>query len=150
MILKVFENPFCKTLTNYRRQIVLHLESLEELDRIKVIAAERLAYKGLVRVDVEKLLDKFRNERQLKDAKERMEKEMYLEYMDEIGVDSTMRMVKSLEEFAKVDEYSQLHSEFQSIMSAHKQRAELQDTQQETLRKEVEKQVNEVMHRYSK
>lgn len=38
-----------------------------------------------------------------------MEQEMYLEYMDEIGVDSSQRMLKSLEEFAKIDEYKQLH-----------------------------------------
>lgn len=37
MVLKVFENPFCKTQKDYRKLLVLRLELLEELDRIKVI-----------------------------------------------------------------------------------------------------------------
>eukprot|EP00347_Sterkiella_histriomuscorum_P021756 403332873 len=150
MVMKVFENPFCKTQPDHRKQIVSQLEFLEELDRIKVIQAERLAYKGLIKIDVEQLLEKFRNERQMKDAKTRMEQEMYLEYMDEIGVDSSQRMLKSLEEFSKIDEYKQLHKQFQDIMSTHKEKMSHQDANEETLRKQVNTQVNEVLDRYSR
>jgi len=37
---------------------------------------------------------------------------MYLEYMDEIGVESSERMLKSLEEFSKIDEFKLLHKQF--------------------------------------
>jgi hypothetical protein len=35
----------------------MHLTKLEELDKVKVIQAERLAYKGLIRVDVDKIIE---------------------------------------------------------------------------------------------
>jgi hypothetical protein len=45
------------------------MPKLEEFDRIKVVQAERMAYKGLVKVDVEKLLNGYKTERADKDAK---------------------------------------------------------------------------------
>jgi hypothetical protein len=53
-------NPCIKAKKDYRKQVVLYLNLLEELDKIKVIQAERLAYKGLVKVDVNKLIEKYR------------------------------------------------------------------------------------------
>ncbi len=53
MILKLHENP----VKNYRKGLVVHLLKLEELDRIKVIEAERLAYRGLIKIDIEKLIE---------------------------------------------------------------------------------------------
>lgn len=119
MILKMIENPVAKKSATYRKEVVVKLESLEELDRIKVIPAERLAYKGLIKINVDSLLDKFKQERQLKDARERMEQEMYAEYMSEMGVESSDRMLKSLEEFAKLDEFNDLHKQFRTIISSH-------------------------------
>ena len=46
-----------------------------------------------------------------------MEQEMYLEYMEEIGVDSSDRLMKSLNEFAKLEEFTDLHKQFKSILS---------------------------------
>lgn len=56
MILKLNGNP----VSDYRKKVVLHLTKLEELDRIKVIEAERLAYRGLIKIDVEKLIEQYR------------------------------------------------------------------------------------------
>ena len=53
MILKLYGNP----VTDYRKRVVSAMPRLEELDRIKVVQAERLAYKGVVKVDLEKLLE---------------------------------------------------------------------------------------------
>jgi hypothetical protein len=47
-----------------------------------------MAYKGLVRVDVEKLLSGYKTERADKDAKEKMERELYLDFMQEKGLES--------------------------------------------------------------
>ncbi len=53
MIFKIQGNPLpSDQLPSIRKQIVLAMPKLEELDRIKVVQAERMAYKGLVRVDV--------------------------------------------------------------------------------------------------
>jgi hypothetical protein len=58
MILKLQGNPVdSKT---YRKRAVLHCERLEELDRIKVVAAERMAYRGLIKIDVEKLIEQYK------------------------------------------------------------------------------------------
>ena len=84
------------------------MPKLEEFDRIKVVQAERMAYKGLVKVDVEKLLSGYKTERADKDAKEKMERELYLDFMQEKGLESQQRMMNSLEDFAKLDEFTSL------------------------------------------
>lgn len=45
MVLKMLENP-CTKENGYRKKVVLGLKSLEELDRIKVVVAERMSYQG--------------------------------------------------------------------------------------------------------
>jgi hypothetical protein len=55
MILKLHGNPVKDDV--YRKPLVLHCEGLEELDRVKVVQAERLAYRGLIKIDVAKLLE---------------------------------------------------------------------------------------------
>jgi len=42
------ENPCAKEDEKYRHKIVVSLEYLTELDKIKVVAAERLVYRGLL------------------------------------------------------------------------------------------------------
>lgn len=44
--------------------------------------------------------------------------------MDEIGVESSERMLKSLEEFSKIDEFKLLHKQFQDIMNTHKEKSQ--------------------------
>lgn len=55
----------------------------------------------------------------MKDARERMEQEMYAEYMSEMGVESSDRMLKNLEEFAKLEEFNELHKQFRDIIHSH-------------------------------
>jgi hypothetical protein len=86
----------------------LNCPRLEELDRIKVLEAERLAYRGLIKLDVEQLVERYRRERLEKDAKDKMERELYLDFMQEKGLESQERMMKSLDEFAKMDEFDNL------------------------------------------
>jgi len=42
------ENPVEKEDKDYRKKLVCALENLLELDKIKVVAAERLIYRGLL------------------------------------------------------------------------------------------------------
>lgn len=85
MILKMHGNPCCEMKSDYRKSLVLRLNHLEELDRVKVVQAERLAYKGLIKIDVNNLLDKYKKERQENDTQDRIESELYLEKMEAMG-----------------------------------------------------------------
>ena len=63
------DNPVEKTNPDdYRKEIVIALDDLVELDKIKVIQAERLSYKGLLphtsRRKVEQMLVRFKEERE--------------------------------------------------------------------------------------
>lgn len=85
------ENPIeKKDSREYRKDMVMALEDLIELDKVKVIQAERLTYKGLLphfsRKKLDVMLEKFIVERDEADAKEKMEFELYVEMMDEKGV----------------------------------------------------------------
>lgn len=44
---------------------------------------------------------------------------MYAEYMSEMGVESSDRMLRSLEEFAKLEEFNDLHKQFRQIIKSH-------------------------------
>jgi hypothetical protein len=48
MILRLNDNPIEKEDLKYREKNVLALDDLVELDKIKVIQAERLHYRGLL------------------------------------------------------------------------------------------------------
>ena len=131
----MIDNPCQKgMMKDYRKKLVLRLDILEELDKIKVVQAERLSYKGLINVNVETLISKYKNERQMLDAKDRMETELYLEYMTEMGISSADRMMKSLDEFAKMDEFTQLHNQFEGMMKGIKEKVDEQETKDETLK----------------
>ena len=80
-----------------------------------------MAYRGLVKVDVERLLEGYRRERSEQDAKDKVERELYLEYMMDKGQESQDRMMKSLEEFARLDEFETLKTQFTDILAEHKQ-----------------------------
>ena len=85
--LKMNQNPVEQEDAMYRQKVVLALEFLVELDKIKVVAAERMVYKGLLpHSNLQKVqanLEKFKRERQEKDAKEKMEMDLFIEMMEE-------------------------------------------------------------------
>ena len=101
-------------------------------------------------MDVDALLDKYKIERQEKDAKERMEMELYCEYMEEMGVESAARMMKSLDEFAKIEEFTELHKMFEDVMEKAYEAKKENGESHLKLRKEIDKQVTEVNEKYSR
>jgi hypothetical protein len=68
---------------------------------------------------------KFAKEKQEEEAKEKMEKELYLDYMESIGVESSDRMQKSLSEFAELKEFDELQKRFSEIITHAKDKFEL-------------------------
>lgn len=82
------------------------------------------------------------------DAKDRMEIELYIEYMEGLGIESSERMRKSLDEFAKMDEFKVLQKKFGQIVADAKEKFSESLSGREELRTKVEKQVNEVLNKY--
>ena len=54
--LKMSGNPCIDINIMYRQGLVTHLEKLEEMDEITVSTSERLHYKGIIKVPLNKLL----------------------------------------------------------------------------------------------
>jgi hypothetical protein len=79
-----------------------------------------------------------------------MERELYLDFMQEKGLESQQRMMNSLEDFAKLDEFTSLKKQFTDMLSEHKQQRELLESQQMKKTKEIDDRVGEVMSRYSR
>jgi|LauGreDrversion4_2_1035121.scaffolds.fasta_scaffold1402125_1 hypothetical protein len=79
-----------------------------------------------------------------------MERELYLDFMQEKGLESQQRMMNSLEDFAKLDEFTSLKKQFTDMLSEHKQQRELLESQQMKKTKEIDDRVGEVMTRYSR
>jgi hypothetical protein len=50
-----------------------------------------------------------------------MEKELYLDFMTDKGMESQERMMKSLDEFAKMEEFESLHKQFTGVLASHKE-----------------------------
>jgi hypothetical protein len=59
-------------------------------------------------------------------------------------------MMKSLDEFAKMDEFESLKAQFTDIMHEHKQQKDLLETKAGYQTKEIDTRVTEVMDRYSR
>ena len=107
--LKMSNNPFCEDVF-YRKAAILHLPLLDEFDRIKVVAAERMTYMGLItNVDVPTLLEKYEVERQEQDARDKMEAELYTEMMEERGLKNNLE--ENLEKFGQLSEFTILKEE---------------------------------------
>lgn len=74
----------------YRKDAVITLDDLIEMDKIKVIQAERLCYKGLLpytsRKKVDEMLERFKQEREEEVAREKMEFDLYIEMNDDKGI----------------------------------------------------------------
>lgn len=71
-ILRLSDNPVEKSDPNYRKQCVLALDWMTEMDRIKVVQAERMVYKGLLpasRFNVKQKLEEFKREKQEETAR---------------------------------------------------------------------------------
>lgn len=98
-----------------------------------------MAYRGIIKIDVPALLEKYRIERQDKDAKDRMERDLYLDFMADKGEEAQTRMMKSLDEFAKMDEFKSLHKQFTGILSEHKERREEQETKSEATKAAIDR-----------
>ncbi len=79
-----------------------------------------------------------------------MEKELYLDFMQEKGLESQERMMKSLDEFAKMDEFDKLRKQFTGILGEHKTQKDANEEKTERRGREIDKQVSEVMERYSR
>lgn len=109
MFLKLRGNPIAANGFGYRKQFVEALPELQELDKIKVLAAERLSYQGLLpKVKIDKLLTDLMEERAKSDATRRLEFELKLEMQEKEHKSAKEQLASSLDEFAQLDEFDAL------------------------------------------
>lgn len=62
------------------------------MDKIKVVAAERMVYLGLMppsRFNIKQKLEEFKREKKEQEAKEKMDFELYVEMQEERGITSS-------------------------------------------------------------
>lgn len=81
MVLKLHGNPLCTADESsrfaYRKEYVLQCGDLEELDKLKVLPAERLKYQGhLPRLNIYKQLEDLEIKTQQEEAAERLDIEL--------------------------------------------------------------------------
>ena len=81
---------------------------------------------------------------------EKMEREMFLEYMNEKGQDSQQRLLESLEQFAKLDEFDDLQKQFTQIMINAKENQKKEKQHRGELVEKIDKEVDKVMKKYNR
>ena len=110
--LKLIGNPIeqraleSKQLSAYRKPFVLGLADLTDMDKVEVIAAERMSYQGILprSINLDKMLfDKIKNDA-VRMQGFKLQQELKVEIKREQGKTNTEIVNESLDEFAKMDE----------------------------------------------
>merc|ERR1711935_710946 len=86
-IVRMNDNPVEQNDKKYREKLIVALDDLVELDRLQVIQAERLLYKGLLpkhlHPQVNNRLKQLRKEKMEQEAREKLEFEVQAEMMED-------------------------------------------------------------------
>ena len=93
-------------LSKYRKPFVLHLQLLEQLDKIEIVPAERMSYLGTInrRINIDQMLrDKVRND-EIRRQGFKLQNELRIEIKREQGKSNVEIVSESLDEFAKQNE----------------------------------------------
>ena len=150
-ILRLNDNPVEKEDPNYRKQCVLALDWMTEMDRIKVVQAERMVYKGLLppsSFNVKKKLEEFKREKQEEQARQKMDFELYVEMMDEQGISGSQRINNNLIAYEKLDGEEKLQAQFGEIMHKMKGTQSMIHDSHKDRFKLIEQQFEKVLERY--
>jgi hypothetical protein len=78
-----------------------------------------------------------------------MERSLYLDFMEDKGLESQERMMKSLDEFAKLEEFDQLKRQISGVLKEHQDQRDQQQAKSEQEKMEIERKVSQVMDRYN-
>jgi len=93
-------------LASYRKPFVLHLTKLIDLDKLEIVAAERMFYQGIIsrRININEMLIGKKKNDQIRAQTDKLESELRVEIKREQGKNNTEIVAESLDEFAKMDE----------------------------------------------
>lgn len=93
-------------MASYRKQFVLHLTKLIDLDKLEIVAAERMFYQGIIsrRININEMLIGKKKNDQIRAQTDKLESELRVEIKREQGKNNTEIVAESLDEFAKMDE----------------------------------------------
>lgn len=123
-VIKLYGNPFVdqqnaqiaekkgkKSQYYYRKAVVLQCPLLEDLDKISVVAAEKMVAKNLIpeaAVNLDQLLADLVSDRAKQESMARVEEELRKEAQRDAGVSSKEAMEQNLDEFAKCSELDEM------------------------------------------
>ena len=93
-------------MASYRKPFVLHLTKLIDLDKLEIVAAERMFYQGIIsrRININEMLIGKKKNDQIRAQTDKLESELRVEIKREQGKNNTEIVAESLDEFAKMDE----------------------------------------------
>ena len=121
----------CGELSAYRKPFVLHLSELEDLDKIEIVAAERMSYQGTLprRININEMLTKKVREDQIRKQGFRLQSELRVEIKRDAGKGNTEIVAESLDEFAKMDEMDGWLENLSEMMVRQEERSEATKTE---------------------
>ena len=93
-------------ISQYRKPFVLQLDSLQQMDKIEIIAAEKMTYQGILprKVNLDEMLRKKAQDDAARQQVFKMQSELRVEIQREQGKPDVEIIANSLDEFAKMDE----------------------------------------------
>jgi hypothetical protein len=103
----------------------MHLEQLTDMDKLEIVAAERMSYLGILqkRLNINQmLLSKIKND-QIRAQTAKLDSELRVEIKREQGKNNTEIVSESLDEFAKMDEMDGWLESMSEMMSRQDERA---------------------------
>ena len=95
------------------------------------------------------MLDGFMREKDEEEAKDQMEKDLYVEYMESLGTSSQERMMKSLDQYQSLEEIESVRKAFEDIMSEARNRFKEAREERELSNAQISRQASAVLDRYS-
>ena len=128
--LKLIGNPIerqaseSNKLAAYRKPFVLHLSQLEDLDKMEILAVERMSYQGTLprRVNIDEMLRKKKQEDEIRKQGFKLQNELRVEIQREQGKESKEILADSLNEFAKMDEMDSWLDNMSEMMTRQEDR----------------------------
>ena len=95
------------------------------------------------------MLDGFMREKDEEEAKDQMERDLYVEYMESLGTSSQERMMKSVDQYQSLEEIESVRKAFEDIMSEARNRFKEAREARDLSNAQISRQASAVLDRYS-
>lgn len=140
-------------LVNYRKPFALGLPHIESLDKVEVNQAEKLAHKGFmpkVARDFPGYIEDLVRKAGIREANEKLDKQIATEVKRAQGIDSNTSLEQSLTELGKMEEFEELNSQMEGMMSKIEMKKEEYAGVKNARQKKIEMMSKMVTEQYGK